>query len=424
MKYFIKIFFFVLSSFCFAQIHPFEYDLHLSQIQGSNSRTMICLHGYGANYKVGNYVKESGLVDANLVSFNFPDHDIKNKKYDFNKTTYGTIQELLPAFYVLKKVVLEGQLESVDLYGYSAGGGAVVNILAILNNGSFGPELEKIGLGDQERKILLNAIVKGVVVLEVPLKSVEEIIALRGSSPELEKIAQNYRDNHLRPLDAIEDLKGLALDLIIHFQEKDEIIFNRDDALYIEKFKKINSKGNTAVVIGHEGSHFGQHRSLWEFYAKKLKGVMYTFEKKNKKLVVGIAIKTSNENFQKEGVALWARFYKEEILKKIPHRVDQNLLAVYTNYEGDYTKPFTYLVGCEVSKVDVLPEGMTVVEVPAASYALFTATGSFPESMGQTWGEIWKSKLKRSYTTDFEVYGPDFNPQNNPEIKIYIASEI
>lgn len=141
--------------------------------------------------------------------------------------------------------------------------------MAILNSSRYETELVKLGIGDKERKLLLQAIQRGMVVLEVPLKSLEEIIALRGSTPELEKIGQNYRDNHLRPMDAIEGLKGLSLDAIIHFQEPDEVIFNRDDRLYIEKFKKINSRGNTSVVIGREGTHFGHHRSLWEVYAKK-----------------------------------------------------------------------------------------------------------------------------------------------------------
>lgn len=140
-----------------------------------------------------------------------------------------------------------------------------------------------------------------------------------------------------------------------------------------------------------------------------------------KKFAIGIAIKTSNEHFQKEVPPLWDRFYREKLAEKIPNRSNQNLLAVYTDYEGDYTQPFTYLVGCEVSNVKAVPEGMRGVEIPASSYAIFIASGSFPESMMKTWKSIWKSDLKRLYTTDFEVYAPDFNPQENPVIKIHIA---
>jgi hypothetical protein len=79
----------------------------------------------------------------------------------------------------------------------------------------------------------------------------------------------------------------------------------------------------------------------------------YNTEKKEKRFVIGIPIRTSNENgrFQKEAPSLWDKFYSENLIEKIPNKVDQNLLAVYTNYEGDYTKPFTYLIGCEVSRL-------------------------------------------------------------------------
>jgi predicted transcriptional regulator YdeE len=66
---------------------------------------------------------------------------------------------------------------------------------------------------------------------------------------------------------------------------------------------------------------------------------------------------------------------------------------------------------------------MIGVEIEPSSYAIFTAKSLFPQSMMQTWLAIWNSDVKRSYTTDFEVYHPDFNPQNTPEIKIFISME-
>lgn len=149
----------------------------------------------------------------------------------------------------------------------------------------------------------------------------------------------------------------------------------------------------------------------------------YTIEKKEKRYVIGIPIKTSNESghFQKEVPPLWDKFHRENMAGKIPNKINQDLLAVYTNYEGDYTKPFTYLIGCEVSSLDNIPEKMIGIEVRASLYAVFIAKGAFPQSMSSTWQAIWGSGVKRSYITDFEVYRSDFNPQNNPEVKIYIA---
>jgi len=149
----------------------------------------------------------------------------------------------------------------------------------------------------------------------------------------------------------------------------------------------------------------------------------YTQEKREKMRVIGVPIRTSNANFQKEVPPLWEKFFREQLASKIPHRTSQNLLSVYTDYAGDYTQPFTYLIGCEVSSLDEVPAGMRGIEIPAASYAVFTAKGDFPQSMGEVWQTIWNSDALRSYTIDFEIYGADFNPQNNPEVNIYIATK-
>lgn len=149
----------------------------------------------------------------------------------------------------------------------------------------------------------------------------------------------------------------------------------------------------------------------------------YQLTQKDKMFVIGLPIETSNEDgrFQREVPPLWERFFRENLAEKIPNRLNPNLLAVYTNYHSDYTKPFTYLIGCQVADLGIIPEGMMGVEIEPSAYAVFTAKGEFPQSMMHTWQAIWNSDVKRSYTTDFEVYSADFNPQANPEVNIYIS---
>jgi predicted transcriptional regulator YdeE len=149
----------------------------------------------------------------------------------------------------------------------------------------------------------------------------------------------------------------------------------------------------------------------------------YETQDLEKKFVVGISIRTSNEKgrFQQEVPPLWAKFRTEQLKEKIPNKINDDMLAVYSEYEGDYTKPFTYSICCEVASLENVPEGMQGFEIPASSYAVFTAKGPFPQSMMQTWQAIWNSDIERLYTTDFEVYRSDFTHQNNSEIKIFIA---
>jgi predicted transcriptional regulator YdeE len=147
----------------------------------------------------------------------------------------------------------------------------------------------------------------------------------------------------------------------------------------------------------------------------------YTMEKQQKKLIMGIQIRTSNDVCQTDMPQIWQKFFQEKILEKIPHKVNQTIYAVYTDYDGDYTKPYSYILGCEVSTLDNIPEGMVGTVVPASSYAVYKTTGTYPQGLASIWQMIWKAPYKRAYTTDFEVYGTDFNPQTKPEVKVYIA---
>lgn len=149
----------------------------------------------------------------------------------------------------------------------------------------------------------------------------------------------------------------------------------------------------------------------------------YKIEKQPKKFFIGYKLRTTNEQnkSQKEIPAHTAAFFQNNILQKIPNKLNHQILALYTEYENDYTKPYSYIMGCEVSSLKNIPQGLVGIEVPASSYAVFTTKGSFPESLIKEWQKIWTAKIDRSYTTDFELYREDFNPQTSPEVKIYIS---
>lgn len=147
----------------------------------------------------------------------------------------------------------------------------------------------------------------------------------------------------------------------------------------------------------------------------------YSLQIQSKKYVIGVPIKTSNKQFQEEAPLLWQRFFTEDLAEEIPNQVDDHLIAVYTEYEGDYTQPFTYLLGRQVSHLEDIPKGMIGIEIEESPYAVFTAHGPFPDAMVQKWHTIWESDIDRSYTTDFEIYPPDFDQEEAPKIKIYIA---
>jgi len=138
--------------------------------------------------------------------------------------------------------------------------------------------------------------------------------------------------------------------------------------------------------------------------------------------IIGIKIKTSNQNAMQDIPQLWNRFYAEDI-KKIQNKLGEDVFAIYTEYEGNYTKPYSYILGCTVSSLDPIPDGMTGMTIPSAKYEIFIAKGKMPDKVVETWQHIWQSEIdaKRVYKTDFEVYGEKYGNPENSEVEIYIG---
>ena len=155
------------------------------------------------------------------------------------------------------------------MYGFSAGGGAIINALATLNQTYHDESLEKISIFKETKKQLLDVLEKGLIILDCPLKSIEEIIALRGKIRELEILSDHYTKNNMNPIDVLNLLVGLNLNILLHFQNSDEILGNRDDMLFVERLKQAN-KGTTTVLLGFDGGHNTYHASLWNAYKEIL----------------------------------------------------------------------------------------------------------------------------------------------------------
>jgi predicted transcriptional regulator YdeE len=121
--------------------------------------------------------------------------------------------------------------------------------------------------------------------------------------------------------------------------------------------------------------------------------------------------------------AHWERFYSENIIGEIPDKIDNEVLGLYTDYEGDHTQPYTLILGCRVDTGHAMPpgHGMTNISIPESKYAVFTAKGKMPDCIVKTWGDIWNSGINRAYKFDFEVYGEKSHNPEDAEVDIYIS---
>jgi hypothetical protein len=248
--------------------NPFSYDLGITIIPAKtvNAQVTICCHGYGHSKRIVNVVDSFKTLLDHLIGFNFPDHNITAAS-DHNKSSFGSVNELLPLLYILKQCAIDLHLDTINLYGFSAGGGAIINTLAILNQSTYDAQLADLGISTADKKQIIAALTHGIIILDCPLKSISEIIALRGKHPEFIILDTRYTKNNMQPINALEQLQGLALTILLHFQNPDEILGNRDDHLFAERLQKVN-QGKTMVVIGNDGGHNSYHTSLWNEYKK------------------------------------------------------------------------------------------------------------------------------------------------------------
>jgi predicted transcriptional regulator YdeE len=142
--------------------------------------------------------------------------------------------------------------------------------------------------------------------------------------------------------------------------------------------------------------------------------------------VYGISVVTTNaENRASLDInELWQRFYNESVIDRIPDKLGAEVYAVYSDYEGDHTKPYRLTIGCRVTDAaKATSTGLERAHVPAGQYQPFYARGEQPAALIGTWEEIWKSPLVRAFRADYEIYGPRFFEPGLHEVAVHIGIE-
>ncbi|UKJ06267.1 GyrI-like domain-containing protein [Solitalea lacus] len=136
---------------------------------------------------------------------------------------------------------------------------------------------------------------------------------------------------------------------------------------------------------------------------------------------VGKSIRTSNETAEADIGNLWRQFLEQKWYDAIEHKSGDRIIGLYYNYEGDFTKPYSFAIGCRVENTESVPEGMIVIEIPESNYAEFISKGTIPDCIADTWIKIWNSDIERSYTFDIEVYSLDDLQSDNAQVPIFIS---
>lgn len=127
--------------------------------------------------------------------------------------------------------------------------------------------------------------------------------------------------------------------------------------------------------------------------------------------IIGINIRTTNQAaFEQSSIQkLWKDFFTNDILSKIPNKIDDAIIALYYNYESDKDGAYSLLIGARVSSITKIPKGLTAQHVPAQKTNIFIAQqGSLSNIVLDLWKKIWTQEddksLERSYFFDYELY--------------------
>ena len=142
-------------------------------------------------------------------------------------------------------------------------------------------------------------------------------------------------------------------------------------------------------------------------------------------MIIGISVRTTNENNQaaKDIGDLWGKFMCENVLGAIPNKIDSTVYSIYTDYESDHTKPYTTILGCKVSNLLTIPNGMIGKFFDGGNYVKLSAKGDLMKGLiVNKWTEIWNMNLDRVFTADFEVFGEKAQNPNDAEIDFLIAT--
>lgn len=141
--------------------------------------------------------------------------------------------------------------------------------------------------------------------------------------------------------------------------------------------------------------------------------------------VVGLSrmIEKGNEEAAEEINQLWQDFFEARVAQNLDARMDDVIYAVYSEYQGDYTKPYRLTIGYRMKDQwdGVLPEMLRTVQVKEADYAMMSAAGEQPKALIEAWQAVWQSDLDRLYQTDFEVYGPRFFEEGVHEVLLAVG---
>jgi CubicO group peptidase (beta-lactamase class C family)/predicted transcriptional regulator YdeE len=274
---------------------------------------------------------------------------------------------------------------------------------------------------------------------EDPSDGLYLLTKLKGLPATLQLLDESKKQAH--PVDE-KTLNQLGYRLLYGGMEQDGVsVFQKNVQEHPQSSNVYDSLGEAYAKVGRKDLAIQNYEKSLELdpknnnaeeRLKKLKG-----EAMNPKvleqdgfMVVGIAARTSNaKEMTSDGIIgkQWARIFQEGVVEKIPNKTDHNIVAVYTDYAGDYNGEYTYLLGARVSSDANVPAGMVAKKIPSGKFAVFTSEkGPAPKVVPATWVKIDSLPKTavggdRVYRADYEIYDERAQDPENLQVDVYVG---
>lgn len=135
--------------------------------------------------------------------------------------------------------------------------------------------------------------------------------------------------------------------------------------------------------------------------------------------IMGIELRTSNDEAMHTIPPHWQRFTEDGVLARIPGKLSDEVYAVYTHFENagvDNRGIYSLIIGAPVSSTQAVPPGMSHAVLPASSRAVFPVPPGRFDHVGAVWQDVWqRDDLPKTFVADCERY------RANGEIDILVG---
>lgn len=138
---------------------------------------------------------------------------------------------------------------------------------------------------------------------------------------------------------------------------------------------------------------------------------MHTTDQDHAIHVIGIELRTTNNEAFETIPAHWQRFGTENVPAQVADRQGDTVYAVYTHFEHagrNNQGLYSLVLGPAVAPGAAVPHGMVRVVVPASRRAVFPVEKGRLDRVAAEWQAIWqRTDLRKTFVADYERYSAD-----------------